>query len=67
MKTFIKIFIWVFVTIFMSTFLGNCLTFPNIVTNVIGVFLFLLYIVITVQTRCFTRIKFNFKKKRKKR
>lgn len=63
MKTFIKIFIWVFVTIFMFTFLGNCLTFPNTITNIIGVFLLLLYIVITVQTRFFTCIKFNFKKK----
>lgn len=65
MKIFIKIFIWVFVTIFMFTFLGNCLTFPNTITNIIGVFLLLLYIVITVQTRFFTRIKFNFKKKDK--
>lgn len=64
MKTFIKIFIWVFVTIFMFTFLGNCLTFPNTVTNIIGAFLLLLYIVITVKTEFFTNVKFNFKKKR---
>lgn len=57
MKIFIKIFIWVFTTIFMFIFLGNCLKFPNVVTNVIGVFLFLLYIVITIQTRCFTQTK----------
>lgn len=62
MKTFIGISLWVLVTIFMSIFLRNCFTFPNIVTNVIGVVLLLLYIVITVQTRCFTRIKSNFKK-----
>lgn len=66
MKTFIKIFIWVFVTIFMFTFLGNCLTFPNTVTNIIGVFLLLLYIVITVKTEFFTNVKFNFKKKDEK-
>lgn len=65
MKTFIKILGWVFATIFMVIFLGNCLTFPNIVTNVIGVFLFLLYIIVTIQTRCFTNIGCSSKKDKK--
>lgn len=61
MKTLMKIFIWVFVTVFMFIFIGNCLSFPNVFTNVIGGSLLLLYIVITIQTRFFTSIKFNKK------
>lgn len=61
-KVFLQVSIWGFTTLYITTLLGKCFTMPSTIANIIGIIILLLYIVISIKTKCFTNIKLKNKK-----
>lgn len=62
---FIRFVIWFVVTLVITTMICNWLTAANDILVLIGIISALVYLVITVKTKCFLNFKFNFKRKTK--
>lgn len=61
MKNFIELSIWVVVLMIALTEVGYMLTYSSNIVNVIGFIVGVLFIVLSIQTKCFTSIKINKK------
>lgn len=61
MKNFIALSIWVVVLMIALTEVGYMLTYSSNIVNVIGFIVGVLFIVLSIQTKCFTSIKINKK------
>ena len=61
MKNFIALSIWVVVLMIALTEVGYMLTYSSNIVNVIGFIVGVLFVVLSIQTKCFTSIKINKK------
>lgn len=61
MKNFIALSIWVVVLMIALTEVGYMLTYSSNIVNVIGFIVGVLFIVLSIQTKCLTSIKINKK------
>lgn len=61
MKNFIALSIWVVVLMIALTEVGHMLTYSSNIVNVIGFIVGVLFIVLSIQTKCFASIKINKK------
>lgn len=60
----IKIVIWFLLYLASFNISLSMISAPNTIENVLGVFIFVIAIIITFETECFTKIKFKRNDKR---
>lgn len=58
-KNFIKIAIWLFITMYAVTKGLDMLSTTNTVENIVGFIILMAVLVITLETKCLTNIKFK--------
>lgn len=65
MSNAVKIFIWLLFVMSTTTWGFNLINLPSTVANIIGLAIIVAVAYVSAKTKCFTKINFNKKQKKK--
>lgn len=66
-KTTLEVFAWFIALMIVWSFSAKLISSPSDISCIIGILTLVSYLVLSFKTKCFTKIKINFKRKNEKK